>query len=404
MCKKLLFLFLIVGLSTINIGSDFKQPSVSDHGTLTGLADDDHTQYQKETDFTEGSLLFRGTSVIDQDNANLFWDNSNKRLGIGTTSPQAPLEVGGTPGFSVGGFPSGNLHVTGQSALVNANSVITGHNLNGGNKQLWYLGSTSSSNDNVGFINRQNGSMTFRTNNTTRMTIANGGTITFPNSVSIDGSANEVQFTVEGHSTQTANLFELKNSAGSVRFAINNNGDVVNFSGSGTFVRLAGGELKLSNAGGIVFMQNGSSINNSGIQLANNGNNGTIGIKPSNSGETASFSRVSFEHNTREVYTPQTETCADTGDANPCVLTLTPTSGQVQITCNDVNTCDITLSETGAVDGQVVTIYNVSANIVDFTDTAGVTELAGDFAAGQNDALVLNYISTTWAESSRSNN
>ncbi len=43
---------------------------------------------------TLGSVLFAGTSgVISQDNAKLFWDNSAKRLGIGTATPGAGLEI-----------------------------------------------------------------------------------------------------------------------------------------------------------------------------------------------------------------------------------------------------------------------------------------------------------------------
>jgi len=43
---------------------------------------------------TQGSLLFAGASgVLAQDNANLFWDDSNDRLGIGTSSPASPLHV-----------------------------------------------------------------------------------------------------------------------------------------------------------------------------------------------------------------------------------------------------------------------------------------------------------------------
>lgn len=44
--------------------------------------------------FTAGSLYFAGTGgVLAQDNSNLFWDNSNKKLGIGTTSPDCKLHV-----------------------------------------------------------------------------------------------------------------------------------------------------------------------------------------------------------------------------------------------------------------------------------------------------------------------
>lgn len=90
--------------------------------------------------------------------ANWSVDTSGK-VGFGTPTPNAPFEVaGGLPG-DVGGFPSGIAHVRNISAAENANSVLTGHNSFGGNKQLWYLGSTSSGNDDIALINRQNGNM-----------------------------------------------------------------------------------------------------------------------------------------------------------------------------------------------------------------------------------------------------
>jgi hypothetical protein len=46
--------------------------------------------------FTTGSVLFAGPSLIAQDNANLFWDNTLNRLGIGTATPAEALEVVGT--------------------------------------------------------------------------------------------------------------------------------------------------------------------------------------------------------------------------------------------------------------------------------------------------------------------
>jgi hypothetical protein len=43
---------------------------------------------------TTGSVLFIGAAaVIQQDNANFFWDDSNNRLGIGTSSPSGKLHV-----------------------------------------------------------------------------------------------------------------------------------------------------------------------------------------------------------------------------------------------------------------------------------------------------------------------
>jgi len=45
------------------------------------------------TAFTEGSIIFMGSSALTQDNSNLFWDDTNKRLGIGTANPMVDLHL-----------------------------------------------------------------------------------------------------------------------------------------------------------------------------------------------------------------------------------------------------------------------------------------------------------------------
>jgi hypothetical protein len=58
------------------------QLSVANGGTGTGTA------------FTAGSVVFAGASgVYSQNNSNLFWDNSNARLGIATGTPSYALDV-----------------------------------------------------------------------------------------------------------------------------------------------------------------------------------------------------------------------------------------------------------------------------------------------------------------------
>lgn len=48
------------------------------------------------TQFTAGSVVFAGTSgVYNQDNTNLFWDDTNNRLGLNSTGPLAKLEIAG---------------------------------------------------------------------------------------------------------------------------------------------------------------------------------------------------------------------------------------------------------------------------------------------------------------------
>ena len=45
--------------------------------------------------FTDGSVVFAGASgTYTQDNSNLFFDNTNDRLGIGTATPTARLSLG----------------------------------------------------------------------------------------------------------------------------------------------------------------------------------------------------------------------------------------------------------------------------------------------------------------------
>lgn len=44
---------------------------------------------------TVGRVLFEGTSNVLQESSNLFWDNGNARLGLGTSSPQTTLHVSG---------------------------------------------------------------------------------------------------------------------------------------------------------------------------------------------------------------------------------------------------------------------------------------------------------------------
>lgn len=75
-------------------------------------------------------------------------------------------------------------------------------------------------------------------------------------------------------------------------------------------------------------------------------------------------------------YDVQSVSVADTGDASPALGTITPTSSYVALTCLDVGQqpgCIMSLSETGAVDGQRLTVVLVSTTFsVTWPDDPGV--------------------------------
>jgi len=122
-----------------------------------------------------GSVNITNDLIVDTDT--LFVDSSNNEVGINTITPNAAFEVVGTGGSSVGGFASGALHLRDPSTLEFRNAVITGHNSFNGNTQLWYLGSTSSSNNNIALINRQNAEVHIHTNDLNSLSIEADGDV-----------------------------------------------------------------------------------------------------------------------------------------------------------------------------------------------------------------------------------
>lgn len=67
---------------------------VTDHGALTGLNDDDHTQYLlADGTRTATNLTVSGDMTVDTSTFHV--DSTNNRVGINTGSPAAPLHVNG---------------------------------------------------------------------------------------------------------------------------------------------------------------------------------------------------------------------------------------------------------------------------------------------------------------------
>jgi len=84
------------------------------------------------TSLTTGSILFAdGGGLISQSNSTFFWDNTNKRLGIGTASPSGPLDIHATgTNAYFNGTGSNNAYLQFQNAGVSKWRI--GNNYNAG--------------------------------------------------------------------------------------------------------------------------------------------------------------------------------------------------------------------------------------------------------------------------------
>jgi hypothetical protein len=103
------------------------------------------------TAFTAGSVVFAGASgVYSQDNSNLFWDDTNNRLGIGTSTPSNALQVVGTARASGFSGPDGTA----------------------GSPSYYFTNDTNS-----GMYSGGADTLSFSTGGTSRMNIDSGGTV-----------------------------------------------------------------------------------------------------------------------------------------------------------------------------------------------------------------------------------
>ena len=75
-----------------------------DHGGLTGLSDDDHTQYLLITGSRamSGNLDLGGNLIVSNGSATGIFVSDSGNVGIGTTAPGSALEVNGDIGFDYG--------------------------------------------------------------------------------------------------------------------------------------------------------------------------------------------------------------------------------------------------------------------------------------------------------------
>jgi hypothetical protein len=160
------------------------------------------------TSFTQGSAIFVGASGgFSQDNANFFWDDTNNRLGIGTTTPSYRFEartdaasgfnwVGSNNNTATGSFGAGFLAATGA-----------------GSSYFYMRG------DGVAYLeNSSNNPLAFATNANERMRITSTGNVgigtTNPAFKFVVSNAGAVGFEVDPIGLSSAPLIQSYNRSG----------------------------------------------------------------------------------------------------------------------------------------------------------------------------------------------
>jgi hypothetical protein len=155
------------------------------------------------TSFTSGSILFSNGTSVAQDNAKFFWDDTNNRLGIGTSSPTRIL----------------HLSDSGSNCAIRIDNTVSG-------RPFLF---TYDDSQNATFINSSDsGIIAFNTGtgtSTTKFSIAASGAATFTNSITtgafIKSSVTSGGSVITAESTATSGEGQFivlgKNSSGTIR-------------------------------------------------------------------------------------------------------------------------------------------------------------------------------------------
>jgi hypothetical protein len=169
---------------------------------------------------TIGRVLFQGTGNVLQQSSSLFWDSTNNRLGIGTSSPSVDVDIVKTIDSTFEGLNVRNL-----STGTNATTVIRVKD-NAGNICEFGLGGTNhTSLPNIGYFYTNKQILAFYANASERMRLSPNGNVLI-NTTTDAGFRLDVNGTARLNNSVTAQTVSGINvlDVGNVRIADDPNG------------------------------------------------------------------------------------------------------------------------------------------------------------------------------------
>jgi len=244
------------------------------------------------TELTPGSVLFAGAGgLISQDNSNLFWDNTNKRLGIGTSSPSQKLDVqGGNINVSGSLMTGGVARIDSSGNLINIGNItlsgtISGTYTIGGTPTLAssLTGSGSPNITGIGLLSATNltisGTATTTNLNVTGLTNLATTTISTQLSVPLITSPSVLTISPSGNATTTiSGPVILASQTGNVGIGTTAPNEKLEVSGN---INVKNGDIYIWNADVRTYLQNFYDyfqITMGASQLSMNRVSGNIGI------------------------------------------------------------------------------------------------------------------------------
>lgn len=234
------------------------------------------------------ATFWTGASAVSGDNT-FFWDNTNKRLGLGTVTPGVRLDIHGATNtlVQINGTGTTNSYIDFQ--LAGTSQFRVGHNYNGASRQFVIIDTVASL---IPFFINSSGNV-----NNNGVQIGNDGTYGAPyKSITFGTNNTDGNNRIFASTDTTTGIYIAAATGRGLFFRVNGSAsDSMNISPSGNVgVGYSASNLNLAVLGSIY---QGSNTANSNFQMLCNQNFYTVGFSPNFSTYTSATVNISVSSN-----------------------------------------------------------------------------------------------------------